>query len=161
MSNRAGGRRRFAVMIMFGMQRRWLSVVLVLLGCVQTSRVDTPALLPGVWVTDTSRLNELRVVDHLVGDERARALARAEEDYRDLQIVFTLDEASMTLGGVTRTVHYRVVGWQGPIVDLQTLQNGVETRTSLRVDGDQLTWFDRDGEVEFVLRRTVPTSKGE
>lgn len=140
-------------MIVVGMRRGLLSMVFIVAGCGSPPPVDTPTKLLGTWQGDLSRLEQLRVVADTRGDERARALARAKDQLSGLRIVFTADEATMTTTAKTLSVPYQVRGWQGPMVELQTLQDGRVVATSLRVDDDQLTWFDREGEIEFVLRR--------
>lgn len=121
--------------------------------CGSGERPDPPQL-PGTWVFDDARAGELyEVVTAPVGPERDRALARARSRHADLQIEFTDDEAKLRSGAVQRSLPYRIRAWHGPVVQVEGLQGDDVMVSTLKVDGDRLTWFDRDGEIEFVLRR--------
>lgn len=121
--------------------------------CGSGERPDPPQL-PGTWVFDETRAAELyEVISAPVGPERERALARAHSRHADLQIEFTDDEAKLSSGALRRSLPYRIRAWTGPVVQVEGLQGDDVVVSTMKVDGDRLTWFDRDGEIEFVLRR--------
>jgi hypothetical protein len=110
--------------------------------------------LPGTWIFDEARVSELyEVVAAPEGPERERALARARSQHAEFEIVFTDDEATLMTGTARRSVPYRVRAWHGLVVQLEALHGETVVTTIVKVDEDRMTWFDRDGEVEFVLRR--------
>jgi hypothetical protein len=130
-------------------------VIVLALGaaCGSRQRADTPQL-PGTWVFDEARVGELyEVIAAPDGPERDRALARARSRHADLRIEFTETEATLDTGAARRSLPYRLRAWNGPVVQLEGLQGEQVVVSTLKVDGDRMTWFDRDGEIEFVLRR--------
>jgi len=126
--------------------------------------------LEGTWVFDASRVEQLEeVASTRAGPSRALAAERARRDFVDLWIAFTNSKATLHTATTERTVNYRVVRWQGPLVVLVADEADGIVSTSVKVEGDRLTWFDSRGEVEFVLKRTtddgkssgLPTAKGD
>ena len=118
-----------------------------------------PPDLAGTWELDETRVAQLYEVTTVPeGPERDRALARALHQHGAMRVEFTEDVATLYTKNATRSLPYKIRAWHGPVVQLEGLQGDQVVSTTLKVDGDRLTWFDRDGEIEFVLRRTnTPT----
>jgi len=72
---------------------------------------------------------------------------------KGLTVVFTANEVTLTTAAARRTVPYRIRERQGPMVELERERDGQWLGTSVMVQGDAMTWFDTQGEIEFVLRR--------
>lgn len=112
--------------------------------------------LRGRWVFDRDRADQLYVVTSMPeGPEQQRALQRAYKDMEGLEVEFDDQTATLRTAWSERTVYYEVTRWYGPLVDVVGRPDpyGPPTSSSLRIDGERLTWFDADGEVEFVLRK--------
>lgn len=138
------------------MGSRFVSGLLSLLvSCGPAATGASPsAALEGTWVFDPSRAERLFVVTAAPeGPERKRALERTLRDMKDLEIVFAKDQVTLSTGLTSRTVEFRVGQIEGSVVDLERLRDGQWIHTSLAVEGDTMTWFDSDGEIEFVLKR--------
>lgn len=131
-----------------------LAWVALWVGCGTVEAPPARVALAGTWVFDPSRAERLFVVSAAEeGPERARALERALRDMKDLRIVFTTDRVTLATSLAARTVEYRVRHVQGPMVDIERNRDGSWVTTSIMVEGDEMTWFDADGEIEFVLKR--------
>ena len=125
------------------------------IGCGSAEAPDPPDLR-GQWVFDAERAEQLYVVSSMPeGPERDRALQRAKRDMKDLEVDFDEQTATLHTPWSERTVHYEVVRWYGPLVDIVGRRDpyAPPVSSSLELEGEHLTWFDADGEVEFVLRR--------
>lgn len=130
-------------------------LISLLVGCGPAATAASPsAALDGTWVFDPSRAERLFVVTAAPeGPERERALERTLRDMKDLEIVFAKNHVTLSTGLASRTVEFRVRQVEGSVVDLERLRDGQWIHTALAVEGDAMTWFDSDGEIEFVLRR--------
>jgi hypothetical protein len=136
--------------------RHALAFLLALSACTASHRPEPPSL-PGTWVFDSTRITELYEVSTTPeGPERDRALARAHVHHGQLRVEFTAEEATLVNGAHRRSLPYRVRAWHGPVVQVEGLQGDRVVVSTLKIDHDRLTWFDRDGEIELVLRRDAP-----
>lgn len=110
--------------------------------------------LTGTWVLDDARVEALYEVSSAPeGPERLRAVARVKRAHADLVVEFGGETVQLSVGGIEREVTYQVIGTYGPLVVVEGLDGTEVINTTLKLEGDHLTWFDGDGEVEFVLRR--------
>lgn len=138
------------------MARLVLALLLAASACT-ASETRPPPSLPGTWVFDHTRIAELyEVTTTPKGPERDRAIVRARNRHAHLRIDFTQTEATLVNGAHRRSLPYRIRAWHGPVVQVEGLQGDDVVVSTLKVDGDRMTWFDRDGEVELVLRRQPP-----
>lgn len=128
----------------------------LLVGCGPSTTAPSPSLvLGGTWVFDPTRADRLLVVQVAPeGPERERALERALEDMATFSVTFAPPLVTLKTDVASRTVPYRIRQIEGSIVELERDRDGEWVSTSLAVEGDRLTWFDVDGDVEFVFRRT-------
>ncbi len=110
--------------------------------------------LVGTWVLDEARVGTLyEVTSAPEGPERSRAEARVRRAHADLLVEFSVDTVQLSVGSLEREVTYQVLGTYGPLVVVEGVHDGGVVNTTLKLEGDHLTWFDADGEVEFVLPR--------
>jgi hypothetical protein len=137
----------------------WRSAVLLVLAACGGGERPPPPALAGTWKLDETRIAELyEVAAAPSGPERERAIVRALDHHRALEIEFTDEVATLHTENATRSLPYRIRAWHGNALQVEGLQGDEVVSSTLKVDGDRLTWFDRDGEIEFVLRRTNPTT---
>jgi hypothetical protein len=133
---------------------RSLAFAAVLVACEGGEVRDETLRLQGVWEADPSRFERLRVVEAAPeGPERDRVRAMIARDFEALTITFTADEALLQTVTSRRTVPYRIQSAQGPLVVLAGLHGDRTVYTTLSVEADRMTWFDADGQIEYVLRR--------
>ncbi len=135
-------------------RRSFLALTALLVAACADPQPPPPPNLEGVWKTDEMRLSELYEVTVAPrGEEAVRALERVRRNHQHLRIEFTADLVSLRGAGEARVVPYRVLGSWGPLMQLEGLHQDGVVNTMIKVDGDHLTWFDADGQIEFVLIR--------